>query len=166
MKKKELWIIAAALVVVVAVGVVLAIVFTKPAKDVTTTTAAISTTAAQSTSAGDNTGKTTTTEKVSQTTANAATKGAKVIGSDAIDTIKALSNDQLGLKNKDDYSFMVSNQSYTVNGDKYIQVIAAKKKANHDDTIQIITYGKYYISFDGSVILKQDMKTNKYSTIK
>jgi hypothetical protein len=168
MKKKEIIIVAIILAVVVAAGIVLAVIFAKPAQQgKTTTTTSISTTA--TTKKGETTnssGKQTTTKAAKATTASAQTSGAKVIGSDAIDTITALSNDQLGLKNKDDYSFMVSSSSFKIEGAKYVQVIAAKKKANHDGTIQIIPYGKYYISFDGSKILKQDLKTNKYTTIK
>ncbi|MBQ6380647.1 MAG: hypothetical protein IJJ41_03475 [Clostridia bacterium] len=105
-------------------------------------------------------------EKAEVVTGEEATKGAEVKDADAIETVTALSDEQLGLKKKD-YSFMVAQQSYIIKGDAYVQVIAAKKKENKDGSVSITPYGKYYISFDGKTILKEDMKNlGNYEEIK
>ena len=74
--------------------------------------------------------------------------------SEAIETIKALSDKQLGL-DKEKYDFMVAQQAYVIEGADYVQVIAAEKKENDDGTFSITPVGKYYISFDGKTILRQ-----------
>ena len=85
-----------------------------------------------------------------------ATKAAAVKDSEAIETIKALSDKQLGLdKEKEKYDFMVAQQAYVIEGADYVQVIAAEKKENDDGTFSITPVGKYYISFDGKTILRQ-----------
>ena len=83
-----------------------------------------------------------------------ATKAAAVKDSEAIETIKALSDKQLGL-DKEKYDFMVAQQAYVIEGADYVQVIAAEKKENEDGTFSITPVGKYYISFDGKTILRQ-----------
>ena len=99
-------------------------------------------------------------------TGEEATKGAEVTGSDALEKIMALSDEALGLK-KDDYSFMIAQQAYIIKGKKYVQVIAAEKTENEDGTFSITPYGKYYISFDGKKMLKEELKTpGTYTEIK
>lgn len=105
-------------------------------------------------------------DKAEVVTGEEATAKAEVTGSDAIETIQSYSDEQLGLK-KDDYSFMVAQQAYTIKGDSYVQVIAAVKKENKDGTFSITPAGKYYISFDGKTVLKEDMKNpGNYEKIK
>ena len=87
-------------------------------------------------------------------TGEEATKAAVVKDSEAIETIKALSDKQLGL-DKEKYDFMVAQQAYVIEGADYVQVIAAEKKENDDGTFSITPVGKYYISFDGKTILRQ-----------
>ena len=87
-------------------------------------------------------------------TGEEATKAAAVKDSEAIETIKALSDKQLGL-DKEKYDFMVAQQAYVIEGADYVQVIAAEKKENEDGTFSITPVGKYYISFDGKTILRQ-----------
>ena len=87
-------------------------------------------------------------------TGEEATKAAAVKDSEAIETIKALSDKQLGL-DKEKYDFMVAQQAYVIEGADYVQVIAAEKKENDDGTFSITPVGKYYISFDGKTILRQ-----------
>ena len=95
-----------------------------------------------------------------------ATEKAEVKQVDAIDMIQALSDEELGLK-KDDYSFMVAQQAYAIGKDSYVQVIAAEKIENEDGSFQIIPHGKYYISFDGKTILRENMeKAGEYTKIK
>ena len=87
-------------------------------------------------------------------TGEEATKAATVKDSEAIETIKALSDKQLGV-DKEKYDFMVAQQAYVIEGAEYVQVIAAEKKENDDGTFSITPVGKYYISFDGKTILRQ-----------
>lgn len=106
-----------------------------------------------------------------------ATKKAEVKDGDAIETIKAFSAKQLGLSEEDyklyadakeqKHSFMVAQQSYIIDGDNYVQVIAAVKNENKDGTISITPSAKYYISFDGKTVLREDMqKPGNYEKIK
>lgn len=74
----------------------------------------------------------------------------------AIEMVSSLSEEQLGLKNKDKYSFMMNNQAFTIGKDKYIQIIAAIKKENKDGSFSIDPAAKYYVSFDGTKILKEN----------
>ena len=62
---------------------------------------------------------------------------------------------------------MVAQQSYIIDGDAYVQVIAAVKKENKDGTVSITPNAKFYISFDGKTVLKEDMKKpGNYEKIK
>ena len=65
-------------------------------------------------------------------TGEEATKAAAVKDSEAIETIKALSDKQLGL-DKEKYDFMVAQQAYVIEGADYVQVIAAEKKEKTDE---------------------------------
>ncbi|MBE6818561.1 MAG: hypothetical protein E7517_05325 [Ruminococcaceae bacterium] len=102
------------------------------------------------------------------------TKGAEVADSDAIAVISELSNAQLGIekdaytdKKDKEHSFMVAGQSYVIDGEKYVQVIAAEKKENKDKSFSITPQAKFYISFDGKTILKEDMENpGTYEKIK
>ena len=113
-------------------------------------------------------------EQAEVVTGEDATKGAEVADSDAIAAISELSNEQLGIdkeayadKKDKEHSFMVAGQSYVIEGAKYVQVIAAEKKENKDKTINITPKAKFYISFDGKTILKEDMKNpGTYEKIK
>lgn len=95
-----------------------------------------------------------------------ATQGAEIKSSEALETIRALPDEKLGLK-KEDFTFMVAQQAYVIDGEKYVQVIAAQKEENEDGTFSITPYGKYYISFDGKTILAESMENpGTYSKIK
>lgn len=95
-----------------------------------------------------------------------ATEGAAVTDADAIEKIRSYSDEQLGIK-KEDYSFLVARQGYVIEGKNYIQVIAAEKKENEDGTFSITPFGKYYISFDGKTVLKEDMENEgSYTELK
>ena len=98
-------------------------------------------------------------------TGEQATEKAKVKSADAIELIKSYSDEQLGLK-KDDYTFMIAQQAYVIGGESYVQVIAAEKQENADGTFSITPHGKYYISFDGETVLKENMeKPGEYEKI-
>ena len=116
-------------------------------------------------------------DKAQVVTGEDATAKAEVKDGAAIEKIKAFSAKQLGLSEEDykkytdakeqAYSFMVAQQSYIIEGDAYVQVIAAVKKENKDGTISITPAAKYYISFDGKTVLKEDMKNpGNYEEIK
>ena len=87
-----------------------------------------------------------------------AADAAKLKPNEAIDVISKLSEEQLQLKNKDKYSFMVNNAAFEINGKTYIQVIAAIKKDNGNGSISITPVAKYYVRFDGKELLREDMK--------
>ena len=107
-------------------------------------------------------------EKAQVVTGEDATAKAEVKDNDAIEKIKTFSAEQLGLSDKDyklytdnkeqAHSLMVAQQSYIIKGEAYVQVIAAIKKENKDGTLSITPVMKYYISFDGETILKEDPK--------
>jgi len=82
-----------------------------------------------------------------------ATEQAQVKEADAIEVIRGYSNEQLGI-NKEEYTFMVAQQAYVIDGEKFVQVIAAEKTENKDGTFSITPHGEYYISFDGKTVLK------------
>lgn len=109
----------------------------------------------------------TITEKTTKViTGEEATEQAQVKQVDAIELIQSLSDKELGLK-KEKYSFMVAQQAYAIGEMKYVQVIAAEKVENEDGSFQIIPHGKYYISFDGNTILRENMKNaGEYTKIK
>ena len=94
--------------------------------------------------------------------------------SDAIAVISELPDEKLGIekaayadKEDKEHSFMVAGQAYVIEGGKYIQVVAAEKKENKDKTINITPKAKFYISFDGKTILKEDMENpGTYEKIK
>ena len=89
-------------------------------------------------------------------TADDSTADADVQPGEAIEMISSLSEEQLGLENKDKYSFMMNNSPFVIGSEKYIQVVAAIKTENKDGTININPVAKYYVSFDGSKILKEN----------
>ena len=113
-------------------------------------------------------------EKAEVVTGEDATKGAEVTDSDAIAVISELPDEKLGIekaayadKEDKEHSFMVAGQAYVIEGGKYIQVVAAEKKENKDKTINITPKAKFYISFDGKTILKEDMENlGTYEKIK
>ena len=98
---------------------------------------------------------------------NDSAKSASVKPNEAIDMVASLSEEQLSLKNKDKYSFMMNNTAFTIGSEKYVQIVAAIKKENKDGSISINPVAKYYVSFDGKKILKEnpDVK-NEYIEIK
>lgn len=87
---------------------------------------------------------------------NNSAQQADIEPNEAIKMISSLSEEQLGLKNKDKYSFMMNNTAFSIGGDKYVQVIAAVKTENKDGTFEINPVAKYYVSFDGSKVLKEN----------
>ena len=87
---------------------------------------------------------------------NNSAQQADIEPNEAIKMISSLSEEQLSLKNKDKYSFMMNNTAFLISGEKYIQIIAAIKKQNKDGTFAINPVAKYYVSFDGSKILKEN----------
>lgn len=86
------------------------------------------------------------------------TQEAELQPNEAIDLIANLSEEQLQLKNKDKYSFMMNNSAFQIDGEKYIQIIAAIKKETGKGSISITPVAKYYVRFDGKVLLREDMK--------
>lgn len=91
-----------------------------------------------------------------KTIPNNSAKEADIEPNKAIEMVSSLSEEQLSLKNKDKYSFMMNNTAFTIGSEKYIQVIAAIKKKNKDGSFSINPVAKYYVSFDGSKILKEN----------
>ncbi|MBR2590773.1 MAG: hypothetical protein IKE65_07605 [Clostridia bacterium] len=93
-----------------------------------------------------------------------ATKDAEVNDSDAIERIKEFSDEELGIKladftsTKEDstHKLVVSQQAFIIKGEKYVQVDAAEIKKNKDEKFSITMIMKYYISFDGKTVLKED----------
>ena len=95
------------------------------------------------------------------------TADATIQPNEAIEMVSSLSEEQLGIKNKDKYSFMMNNAAFTIGKDKYIQIVAAIKKKNKDGSFNIKPVAKYYVSFDGSKILKENPDAkNEYIEIK
>lgn len=82
---------------------------------------------------------------------------------DAIEIIKGFSAKKLGLEGeKEDYSFLASTEKKEIEGEEYIEVIAAvMTESDEDDTVSIDTKGTYYISEDGKKCLIKDLETGK-----
>lgn len=100
------------------------------------------------------------------------TADAKIKDSDAINYIKnSYTAEELGLQDvAEDYSIMVASNGYEHDGSNYVKVVANIVIQNEDSTaddgsktFSMKTVGEYLISFDGTKVLKKDMKTNKYS---
>ena len=100
-----------------------------------------------------------------KTIPNNSAKEADIEPNEAIELVSSLSAEQLGLKDKDKYvgehkdkdkGFMMNNTAFSIGKEKYLQVIAAKKTENKDGTVSIEPVAKYYVSFDGSKILKEN----------
>lgn len=92
---------------------------------------------------------------------------ASLTESEAVDKVKALSAEQLGLEgSKDDYKFMVGTVGKLIDGKDYIEVIAAfVSEENEDGTVDIDTKGTYYISYDGEELLIKDSSTGELREI-
>lgn len=107
------------------------------------------------------------------TVAQVPTEEAKIKDSDAINFIEnSYTPKELGLDNTDkDYSFMIASNGVDIEGEKYVKVVAnviVKKDVTTEDgkeTFSMETIGEYYISFDGTKVLKKDMKNNKMSEL-
>lgn len=98
-------------------------------------------------------------------TGEQATEKAEIKNAEAIELIMSYSDEELGLK-KEDYTFMIAQQAYVIDSKEYVQVIAAEKKENKDGTFSITPHGKFYISFDGKTVLKENMdKPGEYEKI-
>lgn len=98
-------------------------------------------------------------------TGEQATEKAEIKNAEAIELIMSYSDEELGLK-KEDYTFMIAQQAYVIDSKEYVQVIAAEKKENEDGTFSITPHGKFYISFDGKTVLKENMdKPGEYEKI-
>ena len=101
-------------------------------------------------------------ESKTGTASAVATEKAKIKDADAISYIESYSSKQLGLTEDDraKCSFMVASDGEEINGNSYIQVIAAIKKEHKSDdgqaTYTFDTKGEYYISFDGDEVLRKD----------
>lgn len=89
--------------------------------------------------------------------AEVSTDNAQVKENDAIDLIKAYSNEELGLDDEtaEKCSFLVQGSGEVVNGNNYVKVVAAEKKEADDGTYTFDVKGEYYISFDGNTVLKK-----------
>ena len=94
------------------------------------------------------------------------TDEAKLKDSDAVELIKSLSDDELGIDDDrlKDCSFMVQSDGVLIDGNSYIKVIAALKNQNDDGTFSFDIKGEYYISYDATVILKKSNDT--YTALK
>lgn len=107
------------------------------------------------------------------TVAQIPTEEAKIKDSDAISFIEnSYTPKELGLDKTDkDYTFMIASNGVDIDGEKYVKVVAnviVKKDVTTEDgkeTFSMETIGEYYISFDGTKVLKKDMKNNKLSKL-
>lgn len=94
------------------------------------------------------------------------TNQAKITEKDAADYIKSYSAEELSLT-EDDFkhcNFLVSNSGVEIDGEYYVEVIAAIRNA-HKDEAGNTTYtfdhkGKYYIRYDAGKVLKKDMQND------
>lgn len=93
---------------------------------------------------------------------------ASLTESEAVDKIKALSMELLGLEgSKEDYKFMVATVGKSIEGKDYIEVIAAVvSEEKEDGTVDIQTKGTYYISYDGEQLMTEDSSTGELREIK
>lgn len=106
----------------------------------------------------------TTTEPTSaQTTVENPTDAAVIKEADAVNLVKSYSDEELGLstEEREACSFMVASTGKEVDGEVYINVIAAIKIKNEPNEQGVVTYnfdtrGSYYISFDGQKIMRED----------
>ena len=94
------------------------------------------------------------------------TDQAKIVDKDAINLIKSYSAKELSLTDEEmkKCDFLVAASGVEVNGDNYIQVIAAVKNVHEEDGKTSFTFdnkGEYYIRYDGKQILKKDMTKDK-----
>lgn len=110
----------------------------------------------------------TTEEKAGEIT----TDKAKITDANAINYIQSYSNEDLGLTKEDlkECKFMVASSGEKVDGAYYVKVIATVP-TEHKDKEGKVTYtfdnkGEYYINYEGTKVLKRDVKTGKYSEIK
>lgn len=103
-----------------------------------------------------------TTETTVHTTVENPTDKAKIKEADAVDFVKGYTNEELGLSDEDreKCSFMVANSGVKIDGELYINVIAAIKIPHTSEegktTYTFDTKGSYYISYDGTKIMKAD----------
>ncbi len=114
-----------------------------------------------------------TEQETTGTVSQIPTEEAKIKDADAINFIKSsYTPEELGLADTDkDYSLMIASNGVDIDGEKYVKVVAnviVKKDVTTEDgndTFSMETIGEYYISFDGTKVLKKDMKNNKMSKL-
>ena len=182
-KKTAIIITVVCLVIVLAAGIFIGISMNKKreaeAETTVVTQSANETTeqnANQSTSQSATDKKSTTKKEttmkhdVEEVTGESATADAKINDNDAIELIKSLTLEQLGMSksefeqytdNDDDaHRFLFAQHAFKIDGAKYVQVVAAQKKKNKDGSVTIIQEYKYYISFDGKTILREDVNNH------
>lgn len=92
---------------------------------------------------------------------------ASISQGDACDMVEALTMEQLGLEGeKEDYKFMISTVGKTIDGNDYLQVLASSvTEENEDGTINMLTMGTYYVSYDGEHIYVIDSETGELTEI-
>ncbi len=119
--------------------------------------------------------KKTQTESETNTTVTStfATEEAKIKDTDAIKFIEqSYTKKELGLDKIDkNYELMVASNGAEIDGEKYVRVFAnvvtQTDETNKDGkkTFSIETIGEYGISFDGTKVIKKDMKTGEYTEL-
>lgn len=93
------------------------------------------------------------------------TSSAVIKNADAINLIKTYTAEELQLEGSlDDYKIMVNSSGEQVNGKNYVKVVASKvSEPDADGTVNIETYGRYYINYDGSEILIYNETDDTYT---
>lgn len=86
---------------------------------------------------------------------------------EAVDKIKAMSVEKLGLSGKlDDYKIMVATVGKTIDGKDYFEVVASKvTEENEDGSVNMETAGTYYVSYDGETVLYRNAETGDFTDI-
>ena len=98
-------------------------------------------------------------------TSTITTDEAVITDSQAIDYIKSYSAEELSLSDEDyeNCSFLVNSSGIEIDGNYYVEVIAAIKNSHTDeDGKESFTFdnkGEYFIRYDGQQILKRNMNS-------
>lgn len=94
-------------------------------------------------------------------------KEAAITEFEAVDKIKAMSVERLGLSGKlDDYKIMVATVGKTIDGKDYFEVVASKVTEEKDDgSVNMETAGTYYVSYDGETVLYRNSETGDFTDI-
>lgn len=104
-------------------------------------------------------------EETSTTAPVITTDSAVIKDADAISLIKTYTAEELGLDGSlDDYKIMVASSGEEIEGKFYVKVIAAKvSEPDEKGSVNIDTYGQYFISYDGETILVYDDVNKAYN---